>query len=149
MSEFTQEAKALRERLSRYPQQTQEGLAQILKIEFEFVQLFDIILRTYPLDAQAHEAIAYLEESRDWAGLSLKRGEQIGYKRTDYSKASGVSSDSSEQIESVASRFEIVLNTLLERCKPNREMDFALARLEDAKKALNREAVPVLNSSAM
>ena len=149
MSEFTQEAKALRERLSRYPQQTQEGLAQILKIEFEFVQLFDIILRTYPLDAQVHEAIAYLEESRGWAGLSLKRGEQIGYKRTDYSKASGVASDSSEQIESVASRFEIVLNTLLERCKPNREMDFALARLEDAKKALNIEAVPVLNSSAM
>lgn len=149
MSEFTQEAKALRERLSRYPQQTQEGLAQILKIEFEFVQLFDIILRTYPLDAQVHEAIAYLEESRDWAGLSLKRGEQIGYKRTDYSKAIGVSSDSSEQIESVASRFEIVLNTLLERCEPNREMDFALARLEDAKKALNIEAVPVLNSSAM
>lgn len=144
MSEFSQEAKALRGRLTRYPQHTQEGLDQIMKIEFEFVQLFDLILRVHPLDAQAHEAISFLEESRHWAGLSVKRGEQIGYKRTDYSTASSIPSDT-EQNESVASRFEIVLNTLLRRCTPNREMDFALARLEDAKKALGIEVLPLLN----
>jgi hypothetical protein len=136
MSNLTSEAKALRERISRYPDHTREELDKILKVEFDFVQLVDLILRLYPLDAQTHEAIARLEESRTWAGLSVKRGEQTGYKSSNYSPPKHAEHSESQPIEST---FEIVLNTILSRCVPNREMDLALARLDEAKVALNIE----------
>lgn len=137
MSDLTPEAKALRERISRYPTHTQEELNQILGIEFEFVQLLDLILRLYPLDAQTYKAIAYLEESRTWAGLSVKRGQQEGYESSNYSVSSNGLTVEHETIES---RFEMVFNTILSRCVPNREMDLALARLNEANTALKLEA---------
>ena len=137
MSDLTPEAKALRERISRYPTHTQEELNQILGIEFEFVQLLDLILRLYPLDAQTYKAIACLEESRTWAGLSVKRGQQEGYQLSNYSVSSNGLTVEHETIES---RFDIVFNTILSRCVPNREMDLAIARLNEAKIMLKLEA---------
>lgn len=134
MSNLSSEAQALRERISRYFAPTREELDQILKLEFQFVQLLDLILRLYPLNAQTQEAIAHLEESRTWAGLSVKRGQQIGYKPSDYSPPSEVLMAQSESVESA---FEVVLNAILSRCMPNREMDLALARLDDARVTLN------------
>lgn len=137
MSDLTPEAKALRERISRYPTHTQEELNQILGIEFEFVQLLDLILRLYPLEVQTHKAIACLEESRTWAGLSVKRGQQEGYHLSNYSVSSNGLTVEHETIES---RFDIVFNTILSRCVPNREMDLAIARLNEAKIMLKLEA---------
>lgn len=137
MSDLTPEAKALRERISRYPTHTQEELNQILGIEFEFVQLLDLILRLYPLDAQTYKAIACLEESRNWAGLSVKRGQQEGYQSSNYSESSNGLTVEHETIES---RFEMVFNTILSRCVPNREMDLAIARFNEANTALKLEA---------
>jgi hypothetical protein len=135
MSNLSVEAQALRERISRYFEPTREELDKILKLEFQFVQLLDLVLRLYPLDAQTQKAIAHLEESRTWAGLSVKRGQQIGYKpSSDYSPAS---QGLMVQSESVESAFEVVLNMILSRCMPNREMDLALVRLDDARAALN------------
>ncbi len=134
MSDLTPEAQALRDRLSRYSAPTREELDKILKLEFEFVQLLDLILRLYPLDAKTQEAIACLEESRTWAGLSVKRGSQVGYKPSDHSPPSHVPNAESESVES---GFGVVLNTILSRCVPNREMDLAIARLDKAKVALN------------
>jgi hypothetical protein len=118
MSNLSLEAQALRDRISRYFEPTREELDRILKLEFQFVQLLDLILRLYPLDASTQDAIARLEESRSWAGLSVKRGQQLGYQPSHYSPASD-------------------MNTILCRCIPNREMDLALARLHEAKVALN------------
>jgi hypothetical protein len=78
MSNLSLEAQALRQRISRYFEPTREELDRILKLEFHFVQLWDLVLRLYPLDAQTQEAIAHLEESKTWAGLSVKRGQQAG-----------------------------------------------------------------------
>ncbi len=133
MSDLTPEAKVLRERISRYPTHTQEELNQILGIEFEFVQLLDLILRLYPLDAQTHKAIAYLEESRNWVALSVKRGQQESYERSNSSFSINSLKVENETIES---GFEVVLNIILSRCVPNREMDLAIARLNQAKTAL-------------
>ena len=137
MSNLSVDAQALRERISRYFEPTREELDKILKLEFQFVQLLDLVLRLYPLDAQTQEAIAHLEESRIWAGLSVKRGQQIGYEPSDYPPAT---QGLMVQSESVESAFEVVLNTLVSRCMPNREMDLALARLDDARAALNLAA---------
>ncbi len=133
MSDLTPEAQALRERISRYPEHTREELDKILKIEFEFVQLLDLILRLYPLNAQTQEAIAHLEESRIWAGLSVKRGPQEGYKPSDYPLSSNAHLAESEP---VVYTFDVVLNMILSRCLPNREMDLAIARLDEAKDVL-------------
>lgn len=137
MSNLSSEAQALRERISRYSAPTREELDQILKIEFQFIQLVDLILRLYPLDAQTQEAIAYLEESRNWAGLSVKRGQQIRANPSDYPPQHEARQTDSEPIKSA---FDLVLNMILSRCLPNREMDLALARLDDAKVALNLNA---------
>lgn len=134
MTNLPPEAQALRDRISRYFEPTREELDRIRKLEFHFVQLLDLILRFYPLDAQTQEAIARLEESRSWAGLSVKRGQQIGYNPSNYSSPSEISQVDSESVESA---FEVVSNTILSRCIPNREMDFALARLDDARMAMN------------
>lgn len=134
MLDLTPEAQALRERISRYSEPTRDELDKILKIEFQFVQLWDLILRLYPLTPQAQDAIARLEESRTWAGLSVKRGQQEGYKQPDYPTQEDVSQVDSQSLESV---FDVVLYTILSRCIPNREMDLALARLHDARTALN------------
>ncbi|HEY9634528.1 MAG TPA: hypothetical protein V6D14_14035 [Coleofasciculaceae cyanobacterium] len=133
MSDLSLEAKALRDRISRYPGHTQEELDKILKIEFHFVQLLDLILRLYTLDAQTLEAIARLEESRTWAGLSVKRGTQMGYKLSDYPEPSHMPLAESDNIEHT---FAVVLNTILSRCVPNREMDLAIARLDEARATL-------------
>lgn len=137
MSNLSPEAQALRERISRYSAPTREELDQILKIEFQFIQLVDLILRLYPLDAQTQKAIAYLEESRTWAGLSVKRGQHRRYNSSDYppQHQAGQAAD-----ESIKSAFDLVLNMILSRCLPNREMDLALARLDDAKAALDVNA---------
>jgi len=137
MLDLTPEAKALRERISRYPTHTQEELNQILGIEFQFVQLLDLILRLYPLEAQTHKAIACLEESRTWAGLSVKRGQHEGYDPSNYLPYSNGLKIENKTIES---GFEVVLNTILSRCVRNREMDLAIARLNEAKSALLLEA---------
>lgn len=134
MSNLSLEAQALRQRISRYFEPTREELDRILKLEFHFVQLWDLVLRLYPLDAQTQEAIAHLEESKTWAGLSVKRGQQIGYQPSDYPDQSDILPTNSESLESA---FDVVYNTILSRCMPNREMDLALARLDDAKTALN------------
>jgi hypothetical protein len=134
MSDLNPEAKALRERISRYSQATRQELNQILRIEFQFVQLLDVILQLYPLDAHTYKAIAYLEESRTWAGLSVKRGRQQGYQPSDYSPQSQEHLTESEPLKLA---FEEVLKTILSRCVPNREMDLAIARLDEAKSALN------------
>lgn len=134
MSNLSLEAQALRQRISRYFEPTREELDQILKLEFHFVQLWDLVLRLYPLDAQTQEAIAYLEESKTWAGLSVKRGQQTGYQPSDYPPHNDILATNSESVESA---FDVVYNTILSRCMPNREMDLALARLDDAKTALN------------
>jgi hypothetical protein len=134
MSNLSLEAQALRQRISRYFEPTREELDRILKLEFHFVQLWDLVLRLYPLDAQTQEAIAHLEESKTWAGLSVKRGQQIGYQPSDYPAQSDILATNSESLESA---FDMVHNTILSRCMPNREMDLALARLDDAKAALN------------
>ncbi len=134
MSNLSVEAQALRHRISRYFEPTREELDQILKLEFQFVQLLDVVLRAYPLDVQTQEAIAYLEESRTWAGLSVKRGQQIGYQSSDYPPQSAIWSAHRESVESA---FDVVFNMILSRCMPNREMDLALTRLHDAKRALN------------
>jgi hypothetical protein len=134
MLDLTPEAQALRERISRYSEPTRDELDRILKIEFQFVQLWDLILRLYPLAPQTQVAIACLEESRTWAGLSVKRGQQEGYKQSDYPTQEDVSQVDSQSVESV---FDVVLYTVLSRCIPNREMDLALARLHDARTALN------------
>ncbi len=134
MLDLTPESQALRERISRYSQPTRDELDRVLKIEFQFVQLWDLILRLYPLDTQTQEAIARLEESRTWAGLSVKRGQQEGYKQSDYPTQEYVSQVDSQSVESV---FDVVFYTLLSRCIPNREMELALARLDDARAALN------------
>ncbi|HEY9741080.1 MAG TPA: hypothetical protein V6C90_11380 [Coleofasciculaceae cyanobacterium] len=148
MSDLTEEAKALRDRISRYPGLTREELDKILKIEFEFVQLLDRILHLYPLDAQTHEAIARLEESRTWAGLSVKRGQQGGYSRSDYSPPNNPPLSNSKLVEysfeMVEYTFDMVLNTILSRCMPNREMDLSIARLDEAKVALNLIAPRVM-----
>lgn len=137
MPDLTPEAKALRERISRYPTHTQEELNQILGIEFQFVQLLDLILRLYPLDAQTQKAIACLEESRTWAALSVKRGQQ---KRYEPSIASPSTNALKVENETIESGFEVVLNTILSRCVTNREIDLAIARLNEAKTALKFEA---------
>ena len=134
MSNLSLEAQALRQRISRYFEPTREELDQILKLEFHFVQLWDLVLRLYPLDAQTQEAIAYLEESKTWAGLSVKRSQQTGYQPSDYPPHSDILATNSESVESA---FDVVYNTILSRCMPNREMDLALARLDDARAALN------------
>lgn len=134
MSNLSPDAQGIRDRISRYFEPTREELDRILKLEFQFVQLLDLILRFYPLDAQTHEAIDHLEESRSWAGLSVKRGQQIGYTPLHESPASEISQVDSESVESA---FAVVASTILSRCLPNRERDCALARLEDAKVALN------------
>lgn len=134
MSNLSLEAQALRQRISRYFEPTRDELDQILKLEFQFVQLWDLVLRLYPLDAQTQEAIAYLEESRTWAGLSVKRGLQIEYQPSDYPPQREILPADSESVEYA---FDVVLNTILSRCMPNREMDLALARLDDAKRALH------------
>lgn len=134
MSNLSVEAQALRQRISRYFQPTREELDQILKLEFHFVQLWDLVLRLYPLDAQTQEAIAHLEESKTWAGLSVKRGQQTGYQPSDYPPHSDILPADSESVESA---FDMVFNTISSRCMPNREMDLALARLDDARAALN------------
>jgi hypothetical protein len=136
MSDLTPEAKALRDRISRYPGHTKEELDKILKLEFHFVQLLDLILRLYPLDAHTLEAIAHLEESRTWAGLSVKRGQQVGYKSSDYPPPCHLPLTESDNIEQT---FELVVNTILTRCVSNREMDLAIARLNEAKAALSLE----------
>ena len=136
MSDLTPEAKALRERISRYSQATREELNQILRIEFQFVQLLDVILRLYPLDAHTYKAIAYLEESRTWAGLSVKRGNQVGYQPSDYFPKD---QDHLTESEPIKLAFEEVLKTILSRCVPNREMDLAIARLDEAKSVLKLE----------
>lgn len=134
MLDLSQEAQTLRERISRYREPTREELDRILQLEFEYVQLLDLILRLYSLNARSHEAIAYLEESRIWAGLSVKRGQQKGYLPSN----SPLSSDRfriialSGQSESVELAFKMVLNAILSRCIPNREMDLAVARLDRA-----------------
>ncbi len=137
MSDLAPEAKILRDRLSRYPEHSREDLNKILKIVFEFVQLLDRILRMHVLDAQLYEVIARLEESRTWAGLSVKRGQQVGYKPSDYPLQRHTPTRESESVES---SFDVVLNTILSRCVPNREMDLALSRLDEARAALNLEA---------
>jgi len=139
MSNLSQEAQAIRERISRYTQPTQNEIDKILKIEFEFIQLLDLILRSYPLDARTQEALARLEESRIWAGLSVKRGHQEGYKQSDYlSFDHEVSSeDHLSKSQSLEPAFKVVLDTILNRCLPNREMDLAIARLNDTKSVLN------------
>jgi hypothetical protein len=136
MSDLTPEAQTLRDRISRYWEPTREELDKILKIEFQFVQLLDLILRLYPLDAPTEEVIARLEESRSWAGLSVKRGQQTGYNPSDYPPQEIAIAQS----DSLDSAFEVVVNTILSRCTPNREMDLALARLEDARASLKLEA---------
>ena len=137
MSELTPEAKVLRERISRYPTHTQEELNQILGIEFQFVQLLDLILRLYPLDDQTYKAIASLEESRTWAGLSVKRGREKGYQPSNHSPSSN---GLKVQHETIEARFEMVLSIILSRCTPNREKDLAIARLNEAKTLLQFEA---------
>lgn len=134
MSNLSLEAQALRDRISRYFEPTREELDRILKLEFQFVQLLDLILRLYPLDASTQDAIAHLEESRSWAGLSVKRGQQIDYKSSYHLPSTEISQIDSESAESA---FDMVSNTILSRCIPNREMDLALARLQEAKAALN------------
>jgi hypothetical protein len=134
MLDLTPEAKALRDRISRYPGHTQEELDKILKIEFHFVQLLDLILRSHPLDTQTLDAIAHLEESRTWAGLSVKRGQHKGYKSLDYPPPSDVSLEEGKNLEET---FNAVLNTILIRCVPNRERDFAIVRLNEARAALS------------
>lgn len=133
MLNLSEEAKVLRDRISRYSSPNREELNKLLKLEFEFIQLLDLILRLYPLDAQTHEAIAHLEESRTWAVLSVKRGSQVGYKSSDYRPPSNMHLASSESIEFA---FKTVFNAILNRCMPNREMDLALARLDQARVAL-------------
>jgi hypothetical protein len=142
MSNLSLEAQALRDRISRYFEPTREDLDRILKLEFQFVQLLDLILRLYPLDSSTQDAIARLEESRSWAGLSVKRGQQLGYQPSHYSPASEMSQVDSESVESA---FDVVSNTILSRCIPNREMDLALARLDEAKVALNLGALSSLS----
>lgn len=142
MSHLSPEAQALRERISRYTQPTQNEIDKILKIEFEFIQLLDLILRSHPLDARTKEALARLEESRIWAGLSVKRGQQEEYQKSDYlSFDHDISSeDHLTESQSLEPAFKVVLDTILNRCLPNREMDLAIARLNDTKSALNLEA---------
>ena len=133
MSNLPSEAQALRERISRYFEPTREELDQILKLEFQFVQLLDVILRLYPLDDRTQNAIAHLEESRTWAGLSIKRSPQATHSPSNAPPANPTVPTDKESIESA---FEVVFNTILSRCLTNREMDFALARLHDAKSVL-------------
>jgi hypothetical protein len=40
--------------------------------------------------------------------------------------------------------FDMVLNTILSRCMPNREMDLSIARLDEARVALNLIAPRVM-----
>lgn len=134
MSNLSPEAQALRERISRYFEPTREELDKILKMEFQFVQLLDLILKLYPLDAQTQDAIARLEESRSWAGLSVKRGLQSDRKPSNHPSQSDIST---VKVESLESAFEVVSETIVSRCIPNREMDLALARLKDARMVLN------------
>lgn len=133
MPDLTKEALLLRDRLSRYPGHTREELNKILKIEFEFVQLLDIILRLYPLDGTTLSAITYLEESRMWAGLSVKRGHQPEFQPSVHPIFSKVHIKESDTLDKT---FQVVLNTILNRCVPNREMDLALSRLEQARSVL-------------
>ena len=134
MSNLSLEAQALRDRISRYFEPTREELDRIFKLEFQFVQLLDLILQLYPLDASTQDAIAHLEESRSWAGLSVKRGQHLGY---EPSHDSLISEMSQIESESGASAFDVVANTILSRCIPNRERDLALVRLDEAKAELN------------
>lgn len=145
MSNLSPEAQALRERISRYSAPTREELDQILKIEFQFIQLVDLILRLYPLDAPAQEAIAYLEESRTWAGLSVKRGQQIRSNPSDYSPQHQARQAEDDPLKTA---FDLVFNMIVSRCLPNREMNLALARLDDAKVALNRTAAHEISSTS-
>lgn len=133
MPELTKEALLLRERLSRYPGHSREELNKILKIEFEFVQLLDVILRLYPLNAPTLSAIAYLEESRTWAGLSVKRGYQPEFEPSVHPLLSKVHVKESDTLDKM---FQVVLSTILNRCVSNREMDLALTRLEQARSVL-------------
>lgn len=130
MPDLTLEAKALRDRISRYPGHTQEELDKILKIEFHFVQLLDLILRLHPLDYRALQAIAHLEESRTWAGLSVKRGRQDGYKPLDYPPPTDRPIEEGKNFQETC---DAVLNAILMRCVPNRERDFAIDRLNQAR----------------
>lgn len=133
MSNLSSEAQTLRDRISRYFEPTREELDRILKLEFQFVQLLDLILRFYSLDSQTQKAITCLEESRNWAGLSVKRGQQIGYEPLYSSPPSEISPRDTASMESA---FAVVSNAILNRCVSNRERDCALARLDDARIAL-------------
>lgn len=141
MPNLTKDALLLRERISRYPRHTREELDKILKIEFEFVQLLDIILRLYPLDELTLSAIAYLEEARTWAGLSVKRGREPGYQPSVHPPLSQIHFKESDNLDKT---FQVVLNTILNRCATNREMNLALSRLGQAKSTLLHQ-VPSCN----
>ena len=64
----------------------------------------------------------------------MKRGQQENYERSNSSFSTNSLKVENETIES---GFEVVLNTILSRCVPNREMDLAIARLNQAKSALS------------
>jgi hypothetical protein len=132
MNQFSNpEAKAMRDRLNEYLRPSEQDLANILPIEFAFKQLLDAILSTYPLDEHTLIAIERLEESLEWAKKSVKRTKQLEVTSLDIFEIP-------TSLGNLAFYFELVTQTLLDRCHTNREQKAALSRLHEAHEVMQR-----------